>query len=171
MGTLEYDKAIVTAGVRYEDTSFSTVGYNEADNFAKVNANKDYSFLLLVLISNTFLSDDLIVRAAITRSLARPGFSESNTVSEFEREDDNLFKGSMGNPDLDPYESSNYDLSLEYYGETRSASIGYFKKDIENAIYPLVTSGVFNNINFSELETFVNSGDSDVSGFELNFFQ
>ena len=36
---------------------------------------------------------------------------------------------------------------------------------------PIITfSFVFNNINFSELETFVNSGDSDVSGFELNFF-
>lgn len=170
MGTLEYENAIVTAGVRYEDTSFSTVGYNEADNFAKVNADKDYSFFAPSFNLKYYVSDDLIVRAAITRSLARPGFSESNTVSEFEREDDNLFKGSMGNPDLDPYESNNYDLSLEYYGETRSASIGYFKKDIENAIYPLVTSGVFNNINFSELETFVNTGDSDVSGFEINFF-
>ena len=56
-------------------------------------------------------------------------------------------------------------------GENNSFSIGYFKKDIDNAIYPLVTAGTINGIVFSELETYVNTGPSDVSGFELNVFQ
>ena len=52
------------------------------------------------------------------------------------------------------------------------ASFGYFKKDIENAIYPLaVANTTVNGLFFDELLTFVNTDDSDVDGFELNIFQ
>jgi iron complex outermembrane recepter protein len=43
--------------------------------------------------------------------------------------------GSEGNPNLQPFMSSNLDLSLEYYyGEGSYAAIGYFKKDVKNFI-------------------------------------
>ena len=78
----------------------------------------------------------------------------------------------MGNPDLDPYEATNFDLSIEYYGDSSFASFGYFKKDIENAIYPLaVANTTVNGLLFDELLTYVNTDDSDVDGFELNIFQ
>ena len=76
----------------------------------------------------------------------------------------------MGNPDLDPYEATNYDLSYEYYGENTSYSIGFFWKDISNAIYPVITAGTYNGIVFNELETYVNTDDSRVDGIELNIF-
>ena len=43
--------------------------------------------------------------------------------------------GGEGNTNLQPYESTNLDLSLEYYyGEGSYASIGYFNKDVKNFI-------------------------------------
>jgi TonB-dependent receptor len=43
--------------------------------------------------------------------------------------------GSSGNPALLPMESTNFDLSLEwYYGESSYASVGYFNKRISNFI-------------------------------------
>ena len=76
----------------------------------------------------------------------------------------------MGNPDLEPYESTNLDLSFERYYENGAVSIGYFRKDVKNAIYPQVTAGVVGGINFSQLETYINSEKSTVDGIEFNFF-
>src|SRR5690606_36182925 len=43
--------------------------------------------------------------------------------------------GSEGNTNLQPFESTNLDLSLEYYyAEGSYASVGYFKKDVKNFI-------------------------------------
>ncbi len=43
--------------------------------------------------------------------------------------------GGQGDTDLDPYESTNLDLSLEYYyAEGSYASVGYFRKDVKNFI-------------------------------------
>ncbi|WP_233080554.1 TonB-dependent receptor [Rheinheimera soli] len=48
--------------------------------------------------------------------------------------------GALGNTGLLPYESTNLDLSLEYYyGEASYASIGYFKKDVDNFIQNTIT--------------------------------
>ncbi|WP_440057021.1 TonB-dependent receptor (plasmid) [Pseudoalteromonas sp. T1lg65] len=58
--------------------------------------------------------------------------------------------GSEGNTNLKPYESTNLDLSLEYYyGESSYASIGYFKKDVKNFLgSQIVTTTIegFNDI-------------------------
>ncbi|WP_286263118.1 TonB-dependent receptor [Thalassotalea atypica] len=43
--------------------------------------------------------------------------------------------GSEGNTNLEPFESENFDLSLEYYyAEGSYAAVGYFRKDVENFI-------------------------------------
>jgi TonB-dependent receptor len=43
--------------------------------------------------------------------------------------------GSEGNTNLQPFESTNLDLSLEYYyGEGSYAALGYFRKDVKNFI-------------------------------------
>ena len=169
MGTLEYDNATVIAGVRVEDTKFNTQGYN-AETGDLIFGENNYTFVAPSLNIKYFLSEDSILRAAVWKSLARPGFSESAPVADFKSDGDGVFKGEMGNPDLDPYEATNYDLSYEYYGENTSYSIGFFWKDISNAIYPVITAGTYNGIVFNELETYVNTDDSKVDGIELNIF-
>ena len=48
--------------------------------------------------------------------------------------------GGEGNTNLQPFESKNLDLSLEYYyAEGSYASVGYFNKDVKNFISPLFT--------------------------------
>ena len=169
MGTLEYDNATVIAGVRVEDTKFNTQGFN-AETGDLIFGENNYTFVAPSLNIKYFLSEDAILRAAVWKSLARPGFSESAPVADFKSDGDGVFKGEMGNPDLDPYEATNYDLSYEYYGENTSYSIGFFWKDISNAIYPVITAGTYNGIVFNELETYVNTDDSRVDGIELNIF-
>ena len=171
MGTMKAENAVIILGLRVEDTSYSTLGCNDGDINDPITASKDYTFVSPSINVKYFLDDQTIIRGAIWRALSRPGFGQASTVAEIQNENDGTFSGEMGNPDLEPYEANNFDLSLERYGDTGSYSIGYFKKDIDNAIYPLVTAGTINGIVFSELETYVNTGPSDVSGFEMNVFQ
>jgi len=171
MGTMETDNAVIILGLRVEDTSYSTLGYNDGDINNPITGSKDYTFVSPSINVKYFVSDEIVIRGALWRALSRPGFGQASTVAQIKNENDGTFSGEMGNPDLDPYEANNFDLSIEKYGENNSFSLGYFKKDIENAIYPLVTAGTINGIVFSELETYVNTGPSDVSGFELNIFQ
>jgi TonB-dependent receptor len=174
MGTMEFENAVVIAGLRAEDTSFDTLGYNKEDD-STIRASKNYTFVSPSVNVKYFVNDDTIVRGAIFRSLSRPGFGETAPVADFDSDGtaadgSTIYKGEMGNPDLEPYESTNLDLSFERYYENGAVSIGYFRKDVKNAIYPQVTAGVVGGINFSELETYINSEKSTVDGIEFNFF-
>jgi len=56
--------------------------------------------------------------------------------------------GGEGNTNLQPFESTNFDLSLEYYyGEGSYASIGYFNKDVENFIGDQIVSTTIEGFN------------------------
>ncbi|GIS25857.1 MAG: hypothetical protein CM15mP127_02300 [Gammaproteobacteria bacterium] len=70
--------------------------------------------------------------------MSRPPFKATAPTLELDINDDEI-GGSYGNPDLDPYESDNFDLSIEYYGDDLFyISIGTFLKDIDNAIYKTI---------------------------------
>ena len=175
MGTMEFENAVVIAGLRAEDTSFDTLGYNKEDG-SIIRASKNYTFVSPSVNVKYFVNDDTIVRGAIFRSLSRPGFGETAPVADFKSDGtaadgSTIYKGEMGNPDLEPYESTNLDLSFERYYENGAVSIGYFMKDVKNVIYPQVTAGVVGGINFSELKTYINSEKSTVDGIEFNFFR
>ena len=172
MGTIQFDKATVIAGIRVENTDYDTLGYNDGDVDDVLTASKSYTFVSPSINVKYFLNDYFIFRGAIWRALSRPGFDQANLIADISERDDGNYRGEMGNPDLDPYEATNFDLSLEYYGNGSFASLGYFKKDIENAIYPLaVADTTVNGLPFDELLTFVNTDDSEVDGFEMNLFQ
>ena len=171
MGTFEFDNAIVIAGIRVEDTSFSTIGYNDGDPDDIISGSNDYTFVSPSINVKYFLNDNTIVRGAFFRALSRPGFGESAPVADIELEADGTYEGEMGNPDLDPYEADNFDLTIERYSDNGAVSFGLFKKNIDNAIYPQLTQGVVAGYNFSELLTYVNSESSTVDGMEFNLFR
>lgn len=56
--------------------------------------------------------------------------------------------GSEGNTNLQPYESTNFDLSFEYYYDEASyASVGYFRKDVKNFIGSQIVSTTIEGFN------------------------
>ena len=65
MGTMEFDNAIVIAGLRVEDTSFTTVGYNDGDPNDVINGSKDYTFVSPSVNVKYFVDDNTIVRGAV----------------------------------------------------------------------------------------------------------
>ena len=117
-------------------------------------------------------TEELVLRAAAWRSLARPGFTATAPALELDINDDGTeIGGAIGNPDLEPYESNNLDLAIEFYGEDMTfASLGIFHKDIENAIYKTIQrSATINGVTFNDgVTTWINADESTITGLEAN---
>ena len=188
MFTIDMGAWQVITGLRYEATDYSTSGNkvelikDEVNDDERVEINpwavdKDYSHLLPNLTVRYDINDKLVTRFAYTSTLARPGFSDSAAFqiieSETTEEDGQIEterKAEVGNPHLDPYESTNLDWSIEYYpGHIGVISAGVFYKDIDNFI---TTEEVQNNgqwDGFKEVMQAVNGGEASLSGVELAY--
>ena len=139
-------------GARYEKTEVTSsalvptaTGINWVANneFSVVFAAPDFTTLTgeydYVLPSADFsmdVRDNLKVRLSYGESIGRPGWDQiqgGQTLNQLARI--NGGTGQQGNPGLKPLESTNYDLSVEwYYGEGSYLSVGYFMKDIDNYV-------------------------------------
>jgi TonB-dependent receptor len=168
--TYSWEKGLVIAGVRYENTSTDSQAF-EYGSTTKTHASSDHSFFAPSVNVKYFLNDQLQLRAAIWKGLSRPGFLETAPKIDVSLDTDGSVSGSAGNPNLKPYEAINYDLSIEFYGEGMTfISAGLFRKDIKNAIYPtLQTNGTYMGVTFNDgVESWINAGDSTINGLELN---
>ncbi|WOX06887.1 TonB-dependent receptor [Microbulbifer pacificus] len=110
------------------DAHESGVGYSEQQGA--------YSNLLPNIDFNISLTEDVVARASWSKTITRPGYADiqgGQTINPRVRI--NGGTASRGNPDLKPFESTNFDLSFEwYYGEGSYVSAGYYKKDVDNFI-------------------------------------
>ncbi|WP_372626939.1 TonB-dependent receptor [Arsukibacterium sp.] len=143
----------LTAGVRYEKTDvtsnalvpvYSGIAWAGDNEFNLISTGESdfteltgaYSNLLPNIDFNIEVVDDVILRASVSKTIARPSYADiqgGQTINSLVRIDGGT--GSRGNPDLDPFESTNFDLSAEwYYGEGSYMSVGYFRKKAKNFI-------------------------------------
>ncbi|WP_448548479.1 TonB-dependent receptor [Thalassotalea fusca] len=110
------------------------------NNFLTLNGEHDV-FLPMVDLK-VDLSDDLVGRISWGKTISRAplgdlagGRSLSGSPKIGSR------NGGEGNTNLLPFESTNLDLSLEYYYADGSyAAVGYFRKDVENFIGSQIVS-------------------------------
>jgi len=182
MLTLDIDNWHIVTGLRYEHTAFSTQGnkveliVDEVSDDEQVNItlwqeDKDYSHLFPSLNIRYSFSDKLVSRFAYTQTLARPTFGEAAAYQIIETEitdDETERKAAVGNPALDPYESSNLDLSIEYYpGHIGVMSAGVFYKDIDNYIVKMEVQDNGEWDGYDEVIQSVNGGSASLTGLEL----
>jgi iron complex outermembrane receptor protein len=109
--------------------------YADNGQLLYVSASHTYNNFLPSLNFKINLTDQIIARAAVSRSLTRPDMFDLRPVINYDvlRPGENQASG--GNPDLKPYLSDNYDLSLEWYFAPASyASIGGFRKNIKDFV-------------------------------------
>src|SRR5262249_25737288 len=91
-------------------------------------------------VSATFTAtEDFLVRLGYAKTLGRPSYGNilpTLSVSQVLSPAENATGTGLGtisakNPNLQPWEADNYDLSLEYYTKTGGLfSVGAFRKDI-----------------------------------------
>ena len=144
--------ANVAVGVRYEQTDVTSsalvpvatrILWGSANEFTveKVGSDfttleGDYDYVLPSIDFNVELVEDLILRLSYSETIGRPGWGDiqgGQTIDDSIRI--NGGNGNQGDPGLLPLESTNIDLSFEwYYGSGSYASLAYFTKDISNYI-------------------------------------
>ncbi len=143
---------MATAGLRYESTETTVAGtdsavtglniLDETEMLATfgpaeaVSAEADYSKVLPNFSVKLEVTEDVIARFGASQTMTRPTLDSMSpvTVITTTRQGGDLTSTS-GNPELEPFESTNIDLSLEwYYDEASYVSVGYFSKDVENFI-------------------------------------
>ncbi|RYF37226.1 MAG: TonB-dependent receptor, partial [Chitinophagaceae bacterium] len=141
-------------GVRYEKTDVESVAANSIYTGSNWGADTEISFTgqstaytakdssysrFLPNIDLQFnVSDDVVLRSSVSKSIARPGYDQiasSVAVGTNFSRTTGYATGTQGNPSLVPYESFNIDFSAEWYYDTSSyASFGVFSKKVSKFI-------------------------------------
>lgn len=136
MGTFDFGKLNIVAGVRVEQTDVDLEGFFVIEDeliAQQRNFSDDYSHVLPSINAKYEFNEKLIGRAAYYAAVVRPAFGQM-APSVAINDDQNEI--AIGNPNLDPLTANNFDLSLEYYPTELSVfSIGFFYKDIDDAIF------------------------------------
>lgn len=153
------------AGVRYEDTdveAFSLeegiVGFNYRNVagmsvvFDGIVAPQTFTSGYKKFLPNLSVAlepaDDLVVRASYSKTIARAPIGNLFPGQSIAGRPGGPFTARSGNVELLPYDSDNFDFSIEWYYDKGSyASVGAFKKFVDDFIGSVVTQGPFLNVN------------------------
>lgn len=165
----------IVGGMRFEHTSDVSNSYIYNDITKKVSPVSGSKSVPAVLPMLHFIykpNDKTDLRAAVTRTFARPSFNE---ISPTTRVNPNTLTVALGNPDLRPTFSWNYDLIGSYYlSNTSYFTGGLFYKKIKDAVYtqsfnlPQTVDGTTAEYKVSQP---LNSGDAKLYGIELGYNQ
>lgn len=103
------------------------VGFSEIDG--------EYDMLLPSIDFDIEFLEDVIFRASYSLTVTRPVYNDLKGALNIYYYGADGGGGGRGNPELLPMESSNFDLSLEwYYDDASYMSVGYWTKDVDNFI-------------------------------------
>lgn len=132
----------INAGVRYVKTDQSSTGIsvvNGVNQTARVE--RSYDDFLPALNVAVFPTDDIILRGAVSDVLTRPSLGSltpGGSIDAFN------FRVNFGNPFLDPYRATAYDLAAEWYFAPQSLfSVAVFKKDVRSFPVAQTVQGFF----------------------------
>jgi TonB-dependent receptor len=115
-------------------------GANLSSNLQTLQQGSSYTNLLPNLDFSIDLPNALKARASVSQTIARPAYNDLFMTTQVRAWQTPSAIGGVataqrGNPQLSPLESTNLDLSLEwYYGESDYASIGFFTKSVNNFV-------------------------------------
>ena len=175
MGTWDIDALRIIAGVRMENTQFRATG-NDVDvadggrsyTVTPTRASSSYTSVLPGLHLRYDAGDDWVLRFAATKTLSRPSFGDIAPRLTVNREDEEV---DVGNPELDPYKSTNLDISVEkYLGETGIVSLGLFHKSIDDYIVQTFSNDDPEYPGF-DVTRVINGDEAKVYGAEFNWQQ
>lgn len=156
---------VLVGGVRYEETDITANSLqveveevvwinpdewsvNRAADQSVSDVTADYSVWLPNLDISVDVRDDMIARFSYSKSITRPSLtSMRGTTSTSDRPKPGQRDGNAGNPGLEPFTADNFDLSFEwYYGDASYASVGFYRKEVENFIVTQQIETVVGNL-------------------------
>jgi iron complex outermembrane receptor protein len=100
--------------------------------FQPLSISRSYTDILPSANFSFDLTDQVVVRFAAARTMARPDYTD---IAPTVNLNVGSLSGSSGNPNVDPYRANQFDLSLEWYPNRHTVVSGaLFYKDIESFI-------------------------------------
>jgi len=167
----------------------SKLPFNTSD-IVDISRSNSYTNVLPAVVARWELADDWLLRASVTSNIGRPDYTDMAPISTIVASEVCVrpaapgagcsateLHGSIeiGNPDLEPYKGTNFDVSLDYYfpDETGSISFGLFDKRVDNAIYSLVNEyedHEFEGLTYATFfeETVANANAGYIRGIEFS---
>ena len=175
MGTWDIGALRVIGGVRVENTQFDATGNQvdiDADGENVVvtprTASNSYTNVLPGLHLRYDTSNNWVLRGSANKTVARPSFGDVSPRLGVNRDD---MEVRVGNPMLDPYESTNLDFSIErYLGDSGIVSLGLFNKSIDGYIVETITDEDAQYPGF-DVTRAINGDKAKVFGAEFNWQQ
>jgi iron complex outermembrane receptor protein len=164
-------------GVRYIDTIDHSYYWNSNDGGTTwAPATKSSSFKRPLPSFNLIydLDSDKVLRFSASKVIARPRYSD--LAGSYSRDDVN-HSASGGNPDLRPYQSTNFDFSAEwYFAPTSLLSTEFFYRKIGTYIITKTTDQMLYNPTAGQQQLYsvstpVNAANADVRGISLLYQQ
>ena len=183
----------IIAGLRLERTQATYGGFNADSSGAAASADcpildpnqptthvcsvsgkKGYTNFFPTAQARYEIQSDLIARAAISSTIARPGFQQVTSATITDTVGDVI----TGNPNLKPTTATGLDLSIEkYLPRAGIASLGFFAKNIKDYIVTDAvqtvggTQNLGGNLGLIKLISYGNAPTSRLFGFETNYVQ
>ncbi|MGK2286456.1 TonB-dependent receptor [Pedomonas sp. V897] len=125
-------------GLRYMHTDQKSVGLTSG---VALTAKRDYNNWLPSANLALFPTDDIIIRGAVAKVMTRPSLGNltpGGSVDGFN------YRINFGNPNLEPFKATAYDLAFEWYFAPQSIfSVALFAKDIASFPINTITTGTF----------------------------
>lgn len=176
-------------GVRVVETTSDSVGWqcrvssnctavapanNGVHTYDLVSVKKKYRDVLPNLNVVFDATDTLVLRGSAAKVIARPNYGD---MSNYLWLGPQTRTGGGGNPDLDPYESTNLDVSAEwYFAESAILAATAFHKDVSNYILYTTRTEQHRNESNGLIEAFTvsrpeNAGSAKIQGVSLAYQQ
>ncbi len=173
------DKFVVLAGLRIENTSIeynaNELIYDEDNDEEpyKINPTKgtqNYLNILPQINLKYSFTDNIIVRAAFTNSIARPNYYDLAPYRNIVVADNEIYEG---NSALKPTKSVNIDLMADYYFESIGIlSAGIFQKSLSDYFYTNIVKDYNDAKSGTTYDYYYrpeNGAKATLFGFELSF--
>ncbi|MGX8290174.1 TonB-dependent receptor [Xanthomonas oryzae pv. oryzae] len=166
-------------GVRLLDTTDKSEYWQSADNgdsYSRVAETHEYRKALPSFNVAYDVTDDAVLRFSVAKVMARPRYADLAGSFTVNSGNGNL-TASGGNPDLKPYESTNYDLAAEWYFAPSSMLSGeVFYRDISSYIVSTTVGEQrpatnLNRAGLYQVTTPTNASDAKVKGASINYQQ
>jgi TonB-dependent receptor len=178
MARLKFGPFTAIPGVRMEHTSSDYAAKAVLDTYTIDDIDNDYDTFGSQSYTDWFpginlrydVNRSLVLRGAITRAIGRPNYEQLAPTTVVNTGDNEV---ELGNPNLKPLYSTNFDAAVEYYiGRSGIVSAALFYKKIKGPIYQSTTeeSGTFAGqvLEDAEVTRPVNADSAIVRGLELN---
>ena len=169
-------------GVRQVETELTATGYTNFGS-GSVPTTAEHSYDRTLPSANLSIEpvENFLVRFAAAKTIARPGLPALTPGGTLDFNPPG-FSINSGNPFLSPIESTNYDVSFEWYPYDEALfAVAFFQKDIDTFVqrlrqlipysqtgFPdsLLPSGVANTELF-DTNTFLNTPGGELTGYEV----